>query len=500
MNPAQMNLASFNIGLAAPEATLLALLCVIMVAHLFWEKEKQEGRLMMSAIVTLAITAGLVIYAAMPAATGSVVAENNVTPIQYAFTNMFVVDAMATLLKVSLLLAVAIMIIYSRAYLAARKLFSGEFICLILFGTLGMMVMVSANHFVTLYLGLELLALSSYALVALNRDSAKSTEAAMKYFILGALASGLLLYGISMVYGATGSLDVTRVATVVAASRANDPLLTFGIVFIVAGLAFKLGAVPFHMWIPDVYEGAPTAITLFVASAPKIAAFGFIMRILADALGGATQDWQGMLVILAVLSMAIGNIVAISQTNLKRMLAYSTISHMGFLLLGILAGTKNGYASSMFYIVTYVLTTLAAFGIILLLSRDGFEAENIDDLKGLNQRSQFYAVLMLFVMFSMAGIPIFVGFWAKLSVLEAALNAGYTWLVVFAVLMSVIGAFYYLRIVKVMYFDAPTDTSPIVAPVEMRAVLSLNALAILVLGLMPGALMTACLNAIQKSF
>lgn len=495
-----MNLASFNIGLAAPEAALLALLCVIMVAHLFWAKEKQETRLMMSAIVTLAITAGLVIYAAVPAATESVIAENNVTPIQYAFTNMFVVDAMATLLKVSLLLAVAVTIIYSRAYLAARKLFSGEFICLILFGTLGMMVMVSANHFVTLYLGLELLALSSYALVALNRDSAKSTEAAMKYFILGALASGLLLYGISMVYGATGSLDVSRVAAVVAASRANDPLLTFGIVFIVAGLAFKLGAVPFHMWIPDVYEGAPTAITLFVASAPKIAAFGFIMRILADALGGAVQDWQGMLVILAVLSMAIGNIVAISQTNLKRMLAYSTISHMGFLLLGILAGTKNGYASSMFYIVTYVLTTLAAFGIILLLSREGFEAENIDDLKGLNQRSPFYAVLMLFVMFSMAGIPIFVGFWAKLSVLEAALNAGYTWLVVFAVLMSVIGAFYYLRIVKVMYFDAPADTSPIVAPVEMRTVLALNAFAILALGLMPGTLMTACLNAIQKSF
>lgn len=498
MNPAQINLASFNIGLAAPEAALLALVCVIMVAHLFWAKEKLESRLMMSAIVALMITAALVIVTAMPSGTGSVIAS--ATPIQYAFTNMFVVDAMATLLKVSLLLAVAVTIIYSRGYLATRKLFSGEFICLILFGTLGMMVMVSANHFVTLYLGLELLALSSYALVGLNRDSAKSTEAAMKYFILGALASGLLLYGISMVYGATGSLDVSRVAAVVAGSRANDPLLTFGIVFIVTGLAFKLGAVPFHMWIPDVYEGAPTAITLFVASAPKIAAFGFIMRILADALGGAVQDWQGMLVILAVLSMAIGNIVAISQTNLKRMLAYSTISHMGFLLLGILAGTKNGYASSMFYIVTYVLTTLAAFGIILLLSRDGFEAENIDDLKGLNQRSPFYAVLMLFVMFSMAGIPIFVGFWAKLSVLEAALNAGYTWLVVFAVLMSVIGAFYYLRIVKVMYFDAPTDTSPIVAPMEMRAVLAVNALAILVLGLMPGALMTACLNAIQTSF
>ncbi len=500
MNPQQINLASFNIGLASPEAALLALLCLIMVAHLFWARDKQEGRLLVSALVTLAITAGLVICVAMPPATGSVIAASNITPVQYAFTNMFVVDAMATLLKVSLLLAVAITIIYSRAYLAARQLFSGEFICLILFGTLGMMVMVSANHFVTLYLGLELLALSSYALVAFNRDSAKSTEAAMKYFILGALASGLLLYGISMVYGATGTLDVSRVAAVVAGSRANDPLLTFGIVFIVAGLAFKLGAVPFHMWIPDVYEGAPTAITLFVASAPKIAAFGFIMRILADALGGAVQDWQGMLVILAVLSMAIGNIVAVSQTNLKRMLAYSTISHMGFLLLGILAGTKNGYASSMFYIVTYVLTTLAAFGIILLLSRDGFEAENIDDLKGLNKRSPFFAVLMLFVMFSMAGIPVFVGFWAKLSVLEAVLNAGYTWLVVFAVLMSVIGAFYYLRVVKVMYFDPPTDTLPITAPLEMRAVLSVNALAILVLGIVPGGLMTACLNAIQKSF
>jgi len=500
MNAQQINLASFNIGLASPEAALLALLCLIMVAHLFWARDKQEGRLLVSALVTLAITAGLVIYVAMPPATGSVIAANNVTPIQYAFTNMFVVDAMATLLKVSLLSAVAITIIYSRAYLAARKLFSGEFICLILFGTLGMMVMVSANHFVTLYLGLELLALSSYALVALDRDSAKSTEAAMKYFILGALASGLLLYGISMVYGATGSLDVSRVAAMVAGSRANDPLLTFGIVFIVAGLAFKLGAVPFHMWIPDVYEGAPTAITLFVAAAPKIAAFGFIMRILADALGGAAQDWQGMLVILAVLSMAIGNIVAISQTNLKRMLAYSTISHMGFLLLGILAGTRNGYASSMFYVVTYVLTTLAAFGIILLLSRDGFEAENIDDLKGLNKRSPFFAVLMLFVMFSLAGIPVFVGFWAKLSVLEAALSAGYTWLVVFAVLMSVIGAFYYLRVVKVMYFDSPTDTLPITAPLEMRAVLSVNAFAILVLGIVPGGLMTACLDAIQKSF
>lgn len=499
MTPAQINVASFNISLATPEIFLLAAVSAIMVAHLFWASQHQEGRLLLSSLVTLLITTILVVLKAMPAATGSVIEVATVAPIQYGFSNMFVVDGMATLLKVAMLMATAVVIVYSRAYLSARKLFSGEFICLILFATLGMMMMVSANHFVTLYLGLELLALSSYALVALNRDSAKSTEAAMKYFILGALASGLLLYGISMVYGATGSLDVSKIAAIVSGSRANDPLLTFGIVFIVAGLAFKLGAVPFHMWVPDVYDGAPTAITLFIASAPKIAAFGFVIRILADALAGATDDWQGMLVILAVLSMAIGNIVAISQTNLKRMLAYSTISHMGFLLLGILAGTKSGYASSMFYIVTYTLTTLAAFGIMLLLSRDGFEAENIDDLKGLNQRSPFYAIMMLFVMFSMAGIPVFVGFWAKLSVLEAALSAGYTWLVVFAVLMSVIGAFYYLRVVKVMYFDEPTDTAPIIAPFEMRVVLAVNAFAVLGLGFVPGALMTACLNAIQRS-
>ncbi len=499
MTPAQINVASFNIGLATPEIFLLVGVATIMVAHLFWTPPRQEARLLWSSLATLLITALLVVLKAMPVPSGSVIEVATIAPIQYGFSNMFVVDGMATLLKMSMLIAVAVVIVYSRAYLSARKLFSGEFISLILFATLGMMVMVSANHFVTLYLGLELLALSSYALVGLNRDSAKSTEAAMKYFILGALASGLLLYGISMIYGATGSLDVSTVAAIVSGSRANDPLLTFGLVFIVAGLAFKLGAVPFHMWVPDVYDGAPTAITLFIASAPKIAAFGFVIRILADALAGATADWQGMLVILAVLSMAIGNIVAISQTNMKRMLAYSTISHMGFLLLGILAGTKSGYASSMFYIVTYTLTTLAAFGMLLLLSRVGFEAENIDDLKGLNQRSPFHALLMLFVMFSMAGIPIFVGFWAKLSVLEAALAAGYTWLVVFAVLMSVIGAFYYLRVVKVMYFDQPTDTAPIVAPFEMRAVLAVNAFAVLGLGFMPGALMTACLNAIQRS-
>ena len=478
--------SSLNLALATPEIFLLIMTCVVMVVDLFTKAEQREGRLFILSIGTL-VLAAVSLYSPLAAP-------------QFAFNGMFVVDGMATLLKMAILISVAMVIVYSRAYLAARKLFTGEFITLIMFATLGMMTMVSANHFISLYLGLELLALSSYAMVALNRDSVTSSEAAMKYFILGAMASGLLLYGLSMIYGATGSLDVSRVASIISSSRGIDPLIMFGLVFVVSGLAFKLGVVPFHMWVPDVYQGAPTAMTLFIGSAPKIAAFGFIMRILADSLGGSVGDWQGMLVILAVLSMALGNIVAIAQTNLKRMLAYSTISHMGFLLLGILAGTKNGYASGMFYVITYVLMTAGAFGMIMLLSRAGFEADNIDDFKGLNQRSPLYAVMMLFIIFSMAGIPPFMGFWAKLAVLEGALNAGYTWLVVFAVLMSVIGAFYYLRIIKVMYFDAPTDIAPIVATVDMRGLLAINAFALLVLGIFPGALMTACLNAIQASF
>ncbi len=478
--------SSLNLALATPEIFLLIMTCVVMVADLFTKAEQREGRLFILSIGTLVLVA-VSLY------------SPSVAP-KYAFNGMLVVDGMAVMLKFAIVISVAMVIVYSRTYLAARKLFTGEFITLILFATLGMMIMVSANHFISLYLGLELLALSSYAMVALNRDSVTSSEAAMKYFILGAMASGLLLYGLSMIYGATGSLDVTRVASIISSSRGIDPLIMFGLVFVVSGLAFKLGVVPFHMWVPDVYQGAPTAMTLFIGSAPKIAAFGFIMRILADSLGGSVGDWQGMLVILAVLSMALGNIVAIAQTNLKRMLAYSTISHMGFLLLGILAGTKNGYASGMFYVITYVLMTAGAFGMIMLLSRAGFEADNIDDFKGLNQRSPLYAVMMLFIIFSMAGIPPFLGFLAKLAVLEGALNAGYTWLVVFAVLMSVIGAFYYLRIIKVMYFDAPTDTAPIVATVDMRGLLAINAFALLVLGIFPGALMTACLNAIQASF
>ena len=480
---------NFNIALATPEIFLLVMTCVVMVLDLFTPADKREGRLFILSIGTLVLLC-FTLYGL----------GNPMVAPRFAFNGMFVVDGMAVMLKYAIAVSVAMVIVYSRAYLAARKLFTGEFIALIMFATLGMMIMVSANHFISLYLGLELLALSSYAMVALNRDSATSTEAAMKYFILGALASGLLLYGLSMIYGATGSLDISRVASVIRASRGIDPLIMFGLVFTVSGLAFKLGVAPFHMWVPDVYHGAPTAMTLFIGSAPKLAAFGFIMRILADSLGGAVGDWQGMLVVLSVLSMALGNIIAIAQTNLKRMLAYSTISHMGFLLLGILAGTKNGYASGMFYVITYVLMTAGSFGMIMLLSRAGFEADNIDDFKGLNQRSPTYALLMLFIIFSMAGIPPFLGFWAKLAVLEGVLNAGYTWLVVFAVLMSVIGAFYYLRIIKVMYFDQPTDTSPIAATLDMRGLLVINAFALLALGLFPGALMTACLNAIQVSF
>ncbi len=477
---------NLNLIIAAPEMVFFALLSFIMIADLFTAPARREAQLFFGSLIALLITACLV------------VAQTPEAP-QYAFNGMFVVDGLATLLKVCLLLAVALVIVYSRAYLVARNLFTGEFITLVLFATFGMMIMVSAHHFVSLYLGLELLALSSYALVALNRDSVAASEAAMKYFILGALASGLLLYGLSMVYGATGSLDVAQVFKVVSNSRANDPLVTFGLVFVVAGLAFKLGVVPFHMWVPDVYQGAPTAMTLFIGSAPKIAAFGFVLRILAGSLGGATADWQDMLIVLAMLSIAVGNIVAIAQTNLKRMLAYSTISHMGFLLLGILAGTRNGYASGMFYAITYVLMTLGAFGMILLLSRAGFEAEQLDDFRGLNKRSPWYAFLMLILMFSMAGIPLTAGFFAKFSVLEAALNAGYTWLVVFAVLMSVIGAFYYLRIVKLMYMDEPQDTNPILAGAGMHMALSVNAMALLILGLLPGGLMNACVSAIARS-
>jgi len=419
--------------------------------------------------------------------------------VEHLFHNMFVDDLMSDVLKLLSYLAVSMMLVYSRSYLLARGLFTGEFMVLTLFSLLGMMVMISASNFITLYMGLELLSLSLYAMVALHRDSAIATEAAMKYFILGALASGLLLYGMSMLYGATGSLDVNAVSDAIQHGVANKQLLAFGLVFIVAGLAFKLGAVPFHMWVPDVYHGAPTAMTMLIGTAPKLAAFAFVMRILVEALQPLMVHWSGMLVILSLLSMALGNITAIAQTNLKRMLAYSTIAHMGFMLLGVLSGTIDGYSAAMFYAVIYVLMSLGGFGMIMLLSRAGFEADKIDDFKGLNQRSPWLAFLMLLLMFSMAGVPPTVGFYAKFAVLSAAVNSGHIPLVIMAVLFSLIGAFYYLRIVKLMYFDAPESHVPITLLPDSSILISFNGLAVLLLGILPGNLMSVCAMSVQQS-
>ena len=472
---------------AYPELFLLGMACVILIADLFVSDDKR--------IVTYALT-----QLALGGCFLITLITANVEPVT-TFSGMFVDDHMSDVLKLLTDLGVMVMLVYSRAYLAARGMFRGEFFVLVLFATLGMMVMISASHLLTLYLGLELLSLSLYSLVALQRDSAVATEAAMKYFILGALASGMLLYGMSMLYGATGTLGIAQLADAIASGRVQGVALVFALVFIVAGLGFKLGAVPFHMWVPDVYHGAPTAVTLFIGSAPKLAAFAFIMRLLAQGLGAEhlVEEWQQMLTVMAVLSLAIGNITAIAQTNLKRMLAYSTIGHMGFLLLGILSGNFVGYGAGMFYVVVYVLMNLGSFGMILLLSRGGFEAENLDDFKGLNQRSPWYAFIMMLLMFSMAGVPPTVGFYAKLTVLQAVVNAGYVWLAVVAVAFSLIGAYYYLRLVKLMYFDAPLDTAPIAPRLDVRIVMSVNGLAMLVFGILPGPLMALCLFSIQVS-
>ncbi|MDD4910833.1 MAG: NADH-quinone oxidoreductase subunit NuoN [Sideroxydans sp.] len=419
--------------------------------------------------------------------------------VAHLFNNMFVDDLMSDVLKLLTYLSVSMMLVYSRSYLITRGLFSGEFLSLVLLSTLGMMVMISASNFVTLYMGLEILALSLYAMVALQRDSATATESAMKYFILGAMASGFLLYGMSMIYGATGSLDIQTISNVIAHGTANTSLLVFGLAFLVAGLAFKLGAVPFHMWVPDVYHGAPTAMTMFIGSAPKLAAFAFLMRILVETLQPMMIHWAGMLMVLAVLSMAVGNITAIAQTNLKRMFAYSTIAHMGFMLIGVLSGSIEGYGAAMFYAVVYVLMSLGGFAMIMLLSREGFEADSLNDFKGLNQRSPWLAFMMMLLMFSMAGVPPTVGFYAKFSVLSAAVQAGHIPLVIMAVLFSLIGAFYYLRIVKLMYFDAPESHEKVYVQPDSALLISINGLAVLALGILPGALMSVCAVAVQQS-
>jgi NADH-quinone oxidoreductase subunit N len=409
----------------------------------------------------------------------------------------YVADSMGTVLKLFAYGAAAVTLLYSREYLARKELLRGEYAVLALFAVLGIQVIISAASLLSLYLGIEIMSLSLYAMVAFDRDDGIAAEAAMKYFVLGAIASGSLLYGISILYGVTGSFLLHDTAAAISAADAPNIGLLFGLAFIVVGVAFKFGAVPFHMWLPDVYHGAPTAVTLFVASAPKIASFALAMRVLVDGLGGAVAAWQDMLVVLAALSMIIGNVVAIAQTNIKRMLAYSTISHVGFILLGVLAGNPSGYQAAMFYTLTYVIMTTGGFGVVILLSRKGFEADALDDYRGLNRRSPWFAFVMLLLMFGMAGVPPTVGFWAKVQVIAAVLDVGMTWLAALAVLLSVVGAYYYLRIVKLMYFDEPTGTDPVEANRAFRLVLSLNGLAVLVLGLFPGLLLALCAHVLR---
>jgi len=483
---------------AYPEMLLLVMACVIALVDL-GVKTPTRGVTYALSLLTLAAVA---VLQGLYASTGATV---------YSFGNMVVSDPMGNWLKCFAAIAMMATLVYGRPYAADREMLrGGELFTLSLFSLLGMFVMISGNNFLVLYLGLELLTLSSYALVALRRDNGVATEAAMKYFVLGAMASGFLLYGLSMLYGATGSLDINTVFKVVASGQVKHQVLVLGLVFVVCGLAFKLGVVPFHMWIPDVYQGAPTAVTLMIGGAPKLAAFAMTMRLLVDGLLPLAIDWQQMLMVLSVASLLVGNLAAIAQTNLKRMLAFSTISQMGFVLIGLLSGVVNGntasaanaYSSAMFYVVTHVLTTLASFGVILLLAREGFESEEISDLAGLNQRSPLYAGVMAVCLFSLAGVPPLVGFYAKLSVLQALVASGQTGamaLAIFAVMMSLIGAFYYLRVIKVMYFDKPLTATTVSAGADVRVVLSINGALILILGLVPGGLMALCARAIVQS-
>jgi NADH-quinone oxidoreductase subunit N len=409
-----------------------------------------------------------------------------------AFGGAFIRDPMSDLLKGAILVVSLFGFVYSKDYMRERNMWVGEYHVLVLFSVLGMLIMVSANGFLSMYLGLELLALCLYALVAFDRDSKQGAEAAMKYFVLGALGSGMLLYGISMIYGATGGFAFEGVAEAVNAGSLDDKVLVFGLVFVIIGIAFKFGAVPFHMWMPDVYQGAPTSIVLFLSSAPKVAAFAMAARILIDALGALQGDWSEILIILSVLSMVLGNVVAIAQRNIKRMLAYSTISHVGFIFLGLLAGTEDGYAAAMFYAVVYALMAAGAFGVLVMMSGRGVEVQELDDMKGLAQRDGWLAAMMSLIMFSMAGVPPAVGFMAKLLVLEAVISVGLVWLAIVAVVFSIVGAFYYLRVIKLIYFDPPATDTPLVASGGARLAITANGLAILFLGMFPAFLLTLC--------
>lgn len=469
---------NFNMQVAAAEIFLLSAICVILLIDVFLSDSKRWITYGLS-LLTLAGCAYVTMHFAV---------DGRVT----AFDGMFVADPMGDVLKLFSYGTIAVSLLYSREYLQRHGLFRGEYFVLALVALLGVMVMISAGSLLTVYLGVELLSLSLYAMVAFDRDSGVAAESAMKYFVLGAIASGTLLYGFSILYGMTGTLLLDELAVAVREVGPGNLGLIFGLTFVIVGIAFKFGAVPFHMWVPDVYHGAPTPVTLFIGSAPKIASFVLAIRVLAEGLDAMVASWQGMLIALAIASMVIGNVVAIAQTNLKRMLAYSTISHVGFILLGILAGTTDGYRASMFYTMTYVIMAVGSFGMILLLSREGFEGDQLEDFKGLHRKSPWFAAIMMMLMFSTAGVPPFVGFWAKLAVLNAVVDVGLVWVAGVSVLLSVVGAFYYLRIIKLMYFDDPSDTYNIEAGGTLRAVLSANGVAVLALGIFPSVLLDLC--------
>jgi NADH-quinone oxidoreductase subunit N len=471
-----------ELQLALPEIFVLSMTCVVLLADLFISDERR-GLTHSLAVITLVFAAILSLRLMM--APGESV---------LAFSDTFIRDRFGDVLKVFCYLILIGVFVYAKHYLRQFDLFKGEFYTLSLFALLGTMVLISAGSLLTVYLGLELLTLASYALVAIDRKSLQGSEAAMKYFVLGSMASGLLLFGMSLIFGATGSLDLNDVSAALASGMGESMLLTVGLVFIVLGIAFKLGAVPLHMWVPDVYHGAPLPITLFLSSVPKLAAVALAIRLLDNGLIALHADWQGMLIVLAALSMVLGNVVAIAQTNIKRMLAYSTISHMGFVLLGLLPATQQGYAAAMFYAIVYAIMSAGAFAVLIMLSNKGGEAENLDDLKGLAKRNPWHALMMLMLMFSLAGIPVFVGFFAKWQVIAAALSAGFTWLSILAVVTAVIGAFYYLRVVKLMYFDDPEDAEPVAAPVDFQAVLTVNGVAMLALGIFSGGLISLCVS------
>ncbi|MEW6763327.1 MAG: NADH-quinone oxidoreductase subunit NuoN [Pseudomonadota bacterium] len=498
MNSTLLAAADTNLAPVYAEIFLLIAASAILLIDMFLK----EGKRNLTYVLTLLAIFGCGVLT---------FADMNAGATVYTFSGMYVADPMSNLLKLVTYVATAMTLVYSRQYAGDRAMMSGnlggEFYVLALFSMLGQMIMISGNSMLTLYLGVELMSLSLYALVAMRRDHAISTEAAMKYFILGALSSGFLLYGMSMIYGATGALNIDAIQAASSAAGANSTILVFGLVFVVAGLAFKLGVVPFHMWVPDVVQGAPTAVTLLLGGAPKLATFAMVIRLLVEALPSMAFDWQQMLLVLAVLSLAMGNITAIAQTNIKRMLAYSTIAQMGFVVLGMMTGVVNGdnsdaassYSAAMYYTITYVLTTVGSFGLIMMLARAGHEAETIADFKGLGKRSPWFAIVMTILMFSLAGVPPMVGFMAKWAVLQAVANAGMVWLAVVAVLFSLVGAFYYLRIVKTIWFDEAADTAAINTPADMRVVMSLNGLAVVVLGIVPGWLLAVCYSTMQAT-